>query len=74
MSNFSKTVVTIGIVIAFLFVFGLITAANSEKGNSTPGILGLILGFGTFAGIKAVWKKDKQESNDDTDNHQLDKR
>ena len=73
MSKFSKTIVTIGIVIAFIFIFGLITAAMSENGGGTPGIFGLILGFGAYAGIKAVWKKDKQK-NDDIDNHQLDKR
>lgn len=74
MSKFSKTVVTIGIVIAFFFIFGVVTAVMSQDGGAMPGIFGLILGFGAYAGIKAVWKKDKQEKDDEIDNHQLDKR
>ena len=73
MSKLSKIVVTAGIVIVFLFVFGLFTATRNENGNSTPGIIGLILGFGAFAGIKAVWKN-KQVKDTKIDNHQLDKK
>ena len=70
MSNTSKVLVTIGIIIAFLFFFGLLTAARGSGGSKTPGIFGIILFVGMFAGIKAVWKKEK--NNDD--NHQLDKK
>jgi len=73
MKKSSKIIVTIGIVVIFLFVFGLVTAARNENGNSTPGIIGLILGFGAFAGIKAVWKN-KQVKDTKIDNHQLDKK
>ncbi len=72
MKTTSKIIVTIGIVIAFLIVFGLITALRNENGNSTPGIIGLILGFGAFAGIKAVWKNKEIEENS-IDNQKLDK-
>lgn len=69
MSNVSKILVTIGIVIGFLFFFGLLTASRSSGGNSTPGIFGIILFVGMIAGIKAVWKKDNND-----DKHQLDKK
>lgn len=70
MSNTSKVLVTIGIIIGFLFFFGLLTASRTSGGNSTPGIFGIILFVGMIAGIKAVWKKEK----DNDDNHQLDKK
>ena len=70
MSNISKILVTIGIIFGFLFLFGLLTASRGSNGNSTPVIFGIILFVGMIAGIKAVWKKEK----DDTDNHQLDKK
>ena len=70
MSNISKILVTIGIIIAFLFFFGLLTASRSSGGNSTPGIFFFFLLEGMIAGIKAVWKKEK----DNDDNHQLDKK
>ena len=73
MSNTSKVLVTIGIIIGFIFLFGLLTASRSSGGNSTPGIFGIILFVGMIAGIKSVWKKEKEQENED-DNHQLDKR
>ena len=73
MKTSSKILVTIGIVIAFLFFFGLVTAASKSSGHSTPGVLGLVLGFGLLAGLRSVWKKD-DKGNDKNDSHQLDKR
>ncbi len=69
MSNTSKVLVTIGIIIGFLFFFGLLTASRNSNGDKTPGIFGMILFVGMIAGIKAVWKKEK----DNDDNHQLNK-
>ncbi len=66
----SKIIITIGIIIGFLFLFGLLTASRSSGGSSTPGIFGIILMVGMIAGIKSVWKKEK----DDNDNHQLNKK
>lgn len=72
MRTTSKIIVTIGIVIAFLIIFGVLTALRNENGNSTPGIIGLILGYGAFAGIKAVWKN-KEIGKNNIDNQKLDK-
>lgn len=72
MSNLSKTLVTVGIIIAFLVLFGLLTASRNSSGNSTPGIFGIILMVGMIAGIRSVWKKEKV-TEDNEDNHQLDK-
>jgi hypothetical protein len=71
MSTAAKVLVTIGILIGFFFIFGALTYSRKSSGNATPGILGLILFGGVIAGIRAVWKKPKDDS--DNDSHQLDK-
>lgn len=71
MSKGAKVLVTIGIIIGFLFFFGLLTASRKGSGNSTPGILGIILFGGMIAGIRAIWKKPNDDKGND--NHQLDK-
>ncbi|RFN58812.1 hypothetical protein [Marixanthomonas ophiurae] len=69
----SKVIVTIGIIIGFIFLFGVIVA--SSKGGGTPGFLGLILFAGMVAGIRAVWKKPPVKNEvTETDKHQLDKK
>ena len=60
MNTTSKIFVTIGAVVAFLFFFAILTHANKESG-STPGILGIILLLGLLAGLRAIWKKPKEE-------------
>jgi hypothetical protein len=71
MSKGAKVLVTIGIIIGFIFVFAFLTHSRGQSGNSTPGIFGIILMFGMIAGIRAVWKKPTDDK--DNDNHQLDK-
>jgi len=68
MSTGAKTLVTIGIIIGFIFLFGVIVASN---GGGRPGIFGLILAGGMIAALRAVWKKPATEK--DNDNQQLDK-
>ena len=66
MSQLSKVLVTIGVVVLFIVVYGAIIGAMSDAGR-TPGILGLIV-FGALIGaLKSIWKKPKNEdSNDNT--------
>lgn len=68
----SKIIVTIGILIIFFFLFGIIVYANQDGG--TPGLLGLILFAGLIAGLRAVWKKNESKNEiTKTDKHELDK-
>ncbi len=68
MGTGAKTIVTIGIIIGFIFLFGVIVASS---GGGRPGIFGLILAGGMIAALRAVWKKPSIEKQDD--NQQLDK-
>ena len=65
----AKILVTLGIIIAFFFLFGIIVIAAQDAGKATPGVIGAIFAFGAIAAIRAVWKK-KDNSNN---NHHLDK-
>lgn len=65
MSQFSKILVTIGVVVLFIIIFTPIAGAASDAGR-TPGILGLIV-FGALIGaLRAIWKKPKDEDNNDS--------
>jgi ATP/ADP translocase len=69
----SKEVATIGILIVFFLLFGMIIYSN--KGSSAPGFLDIILVFVLIAGLRAVWKKpNNNDSVTETDKHKLDKR
>ncbi|MBQ0114306.1 MAG: hypothetical protein KBT10_00285 [Bacteroidales bacterium] len=64
MSQLSKILVTIGVVVLFVIIFGAIAGSMSDA-DRTPGILGLIV-FGALIGaLKAIWKKPKNEENKD---------
>lgn len=64
MSQLSKILVTIGVVLLFIVIFGAISASRSAAGR-TPGILGLIV-FGALIGaLRAIWKKPKDEGDKD---------
>ena len=64
MSQLSKILVTIGVVVLFVIIFGAIAGSMSDSGR-TPGILGLIV-FGALIGaLRAIWKKPKNEENKD---------
>ncbi len=67
MSELSKILATIGVVVLFVIIFGAIVISRSDAGQKTPGILGLIV-FGALIGaLRAIWKKPKNnEKKDDT--------
>ena len=60
MSRASKIIVTIVIIVLFTVIVGV----RGDAGYKTPGPLGLIVGFGMIGAIRAVWKKDQNENND----------
>lgn len=62
MSQLSKILVTVGVVFLFFIIFGAIAGSMSDAGR-TPGILGLIV-FGALIGaLRAIWKKPKNDDN-----------
>lgn len=63
MSKVSKAIVTIVIIVIFVFLYAIIFGVRSEAGRP-PGILGLVLFAGMIGAIRAVWKKDKKEDED----------
>lgn len=67
MSELSKILATIGVVVLFVIIFGAIVISRSDAGQKAPGILGLIV-FGALIGaLRAIWKKPKNnEKKDDT--------
>jgi hypothetical protein len=70
----SKIIVTIGAIVLFLFLFGILIASQKGTGNSGPGIIGFILFGGLIAGLKSIWKKPESPSKEnDDDNFKLDK-
>lgn len=64
MSQLSRILVTVGVVFLFFIIFGAIAGSMSDAGR-TPGILGLIV-FGALIGaLRAIWKKPKNDDNND---------
>ena len=45
-------------------LFAVIVGVRGDAGYLTPGPLGLIVGLGMIGAIRAVWKKDKTEDDD----------
>jgi len=70
MNQFTKVLITVGAVILFILLFGVV-AGISESNGRTPGILGIILLAGLIGALRALWKKEKpedKENKEDKDN------
>lgn len=63
MEKSTKIIVTIIIVVVFIVLSAVVTGIRSDAGAATPGIFGIILFAALFGGLRAVWKKDKNEGN-----------
>ena len=63
MGKASKIIVTIIIVVVFIVLSAVVTGIRSDSGAATPGIFGIILFAALIGGLRAVWKKDKNEEN-----------
>jgi len=70
MNQLSKILVTIGVVVIFIIIFGAIAGSMSDAGR-TPGILGLIIFVALIGALRAIWKKPKDEDNKDNNNSSI---
>ena len=59
MSKISKILVTILILVVFVFLFAMLGGGNKEG----AGIFGLVVLAGTIGALTAVWKKKKPTDN-----------
>lgn len=67
MNQLAKILVTLGIIIVFIVLFTGVSVMRDYSGNSTPGILGLILFAALIGSLRAVWKKNRPKNNDNSD-------
>jgi hypothetical protein len=58
MTTTSKILATAGIFIGFM-IFSALLQLGSGPGGGNPGIFGILLLFGLIFGIRAIWKKPK---------------
>ena len=65
MEKFTKIIVTVVIVIAFILSWTLVVFLMESTGRGTPGILGMAVMCVFIAALRAIWKKPK----DNDDNH-----
>lgn len=63
MSKLAKLLVTVGVVFLFFIITIPITAGIKSSGSS-PTFINLILLMGLIGGIKAIWKSEKKDDND----------
>lgn len=62
MEKSTKIIITGIIVVVFIALFAVVSGISSDAGAATPGIIGLILFAALIGGLRAVWKKDKNEN------------
>ena len=67
MKKSSKVLVTVVAIVVFVLLFSVVVGVRTDAGHSTPGILGVILLFGLIGALKAVWKKDGEQDNNDNE-------
>lgn len=64
MTTTSKILATVAIIFGFMVLSALLQL-GSAPGGRTPGILGIILLLGLIFGIRAIWKKPKENDSED---------
>ena len=62
MEKSTKIILTVIIVVVFIILSAVVTGIRSDSGAATPGIFGIILLAALIGGVRAVWKKDKDEN------------
>lgn len=73
MSKTAKYLVTILAIFLFIIIFTVIVGVRSDAGNTTPGILGLLIFAGLIGALRAIWKSKSPEDNNDSDSTALQK-
>ena len=73
MSKTTKILVTVLLLVLFFAIFSAIVGVRSDSGNSTPGILGLIVFAGMIGAIRAIWKSKSNDDKGDSNNSILQK-
>ena len=68
MQKLSKIIISIVAIIVFIAIFSIIVGVTSDNGR-TPGILGLATLAGLIAALRAIWKK--EDSNNDNNNESI---
>ena len=63
MEKSTKIILTVIIVVVFIILSAVVTGIRNDSGAATPGIFGIILFAALIGGLRAVWKKDKNEEN-----------
>ncbi len=72
MSKLAKILVTVGVAFLFFIIAIPITAGIKSSGSS-PTFINLILLMGVIGGIKAIWKSEKKDNDNDNDTSVLQK-
>ena len=71
MSKLSKILVTLLVIVVFIFLFAAVGEMSRQAGMRGPGILGLIVFGGMIGAMRAIWKKNKpNEDNNDSKNNE----
>lgn len=73
MSKTAKYLVTALVIFIFIIIFAAIAGVRSDAGNSTPGIFGLLVFAGLIGAIRAIWKSESHEDNNNSDSTSLQK-
>ena len=73
MSNTAKILVSALVIFLFIIIFAAIVGVRTDAGNSSPGILGILVFAGLFGALRAIWKSESSENNNDSDSTTLQK-
>jgi hypothetical protein len=69
MSKIAKILVTVGVIVVFMIVFGAIVSIRTNAGYKTPGIIGLICFAALIGAIRAIWKGNKSKKDDNNEDN-----
>lgn len=65
MEKSGKIIATIISIVIFIVIFTIIAGVSSDSGKG-PGIIGLAAMAGLIAALRAIWKKDKNNNDNNS--------